>query len=78
MRVRMGMVRWRGRALVLIRVWVVSLWMVFGAVAGTGRGGGGAAAEDVFVGDVALGAGQLAGAQRSIHPRQDSDERSKT
>jgi hypothetical protein len=26
-RVRMGVVRWRGRALVLIWVWVVSLWM---------------------------------------------------
>ncbi|KAJ7894355.1 hypothetical protein B0H13DRAFT_2036494, partial [Mycena leptocephala] len=71
------LVRRRGRALVLIWVGVgmISLWIwiwvgsmrAFGLLWGT-------AAEDVFVGGVAFGAG-LAGAQRSIHPRGDETRR---
>ncbi|KAJ7906067.1 hypothetical protein B0H13DRAFT_2507923, partial [Mycena leptocephala] len=76
--------RRRRRALVLIRVGVVSLWIwiwvsgirALGRLRGRAGAGGGAAAEDVFVGGVALGAGWLVGTQRTIHPRQ--DERSKT
>ncbi|KAJ7912771.1 hypothetical protein B0H13DRAFT_1874487 [Mycena leptocephala] len=47
-----------------------------GRLWGRAGAGGEVAADDVFVGGVAFGAGHLAGAQRSIHPRQ--DERSKT
>jgi hypothetical protein len=72
-RVRMGVVRRRGQALVLIQVGVVSLWIwiwvgsvqALGRLRGRAGAGGGAAAEDVFVGSVALGAG------RSIYPRRD-------
>jgi hypothetical protein len=42
-----------------------------GWLRGRAGAGSGAAAEDVFVG-VALGAGRLAGAQRSIYPRQEA------
>ncbi|KAJ7850541.1 hypothetical protein B0H13DRAFT_2086947, partial [Mycena leptocephala] len=65
-----GVVRRRGRALVLIWVGMVSLWIWVGGVRALGRlrgragAGGGAAAEYVFVGGMALGAGRLAGAQR--------------
>ncbi|KAJ7894350.1 hypothetical protein B0H13DRAFT_2036472 [Mycena leptocephala] len=63
-----GLVRRRGRALVLIWVEMGSLWIWIwvGSVRALGRLWGRA---DVFVGGVALGAG------RSIHPRRDETKK---
>ncbi|KAJ7872101.1 hypothetical protein B0H13DRAFT_2059577, partial [Mycena leptocephala] len=74
---RMGVVRRRGRALVLIQVGMVSLWIwiwvggvrALGPLWGQAGVGGRAEVEYVFVGSVALGAG------RSIHPRRDETKK---
>ncbi|KAJ7879900.1 hypothetical protein B0H13DRAFT_2050832, partial [Mycena leptocephala] len=77
-------VRWRGRALVLIRVWVVSLWIwicvsgvrALGRLWGRAGAGGGTAAEYVFVGGVALGAGSFGrrSAQGPSKARRDEED----